>query len=293
MNIPFPIFKVVSRVIASLPFGMLYALSVVLSFVLNRVAGYRKKVIFQNLRNSFPEKSHREISRIANEYYRNLGDIIVEVIKLGRIQPKELENRFELIHRELLTTALNDGKSVIIAIGHCGTWEWMGTALGLVTEQKGYALTKPLSDKDFNGYMEKIRHRLNPGSTIPFKSAFREMVRRKNEPSFYVMAADQTPTLDEANYWTGFLNQDTPFFMGIEKIARSLGTRVIFMDIQRTGRGKYRGVMQLVSDDPAGTGEGEITEKYVHLLEKAIRDNPPNWLWSHRRWKHKRPPAKE
>jgi KDO2-lipid IV(A) lauroyltransferase len=289
MNVPFLIFKSLSNVMAALPFRMLYGLSAILAFLLHYVIRYRRTVIYRNLRHSFPEKPTVEIGSIAGEYYKNLGDITLEIIKLGRVRPGQLKKRVEFVNHELLSSALDSGKSAIIAIGHCGNWEWMGTALGLVTPQKGYALTKPLSDKDFHQYMEKIRHRLNPDSTIPFKSAFREMVRRREEPSFYVIAADQTPTMDEANYWTEFLNQDTPFFMGIEKIARSLDHHVIFMDIQRTGKGRYRGVMQLVTGDPVGTREGEITEKYVKMLEEAIRSAPANWLWSHRRWKHKRP----
>jgi KDO2-lipid IV(A) lauroyltransferase len=282
-----------AAVVSALPFWVLYLMSDLLSFILKYVVRYRKKVVIRNLQRSFPDKSLQERKKVLSSYYKNLADVTLEVIKLARITPHQLKRRFKFKNYELLHNSFSTGKSVIIATGHCGNWEWMGTALGLLTPQKGFALTKPLTDKNFNAHMEKLRHRLNPDSTIPFKSAFREMVRRKDIPSFYVIAADQTPTLDEANYWTRFLNQDTPFFLGIEKIARGLNTDVIFMDVHRTGRGKYCGEMQLISNSSVNTQDGEITEKYVQLLEKAIRKNPSNWLWSHRRWKHKRPFAED
>jgi KDO2-lipid IV(A) lauroyltransferase len=165
----------------------------------------------------------------------------------------------------------------------------MGTTLGLISDKKGYAVVKPLSDPRFNKYMMKLRHRLNPDSTIPFKETFRRMlVNKKKELTFNVFAADQTPTRDEINYWTDFMNQDTGFFLGIEKIARSLDFTVLFVDIVREKRGYYKGVMSLISDAPSETAEYEITEGYVKSLETAIRNNPSNWLWSHRRWKHQR-----
>jgi KDO2-lipid IV(A) lauroyltransferase len=289
MNFAFYLFKWVSSILSALPFRPLYFLSGQLAFVMKYMVRYRKMIILNNLKNAFPEKSEHEIKAIISEYYRNLADITLEVIKLQRIRPGELVERFEIINHHLMKTALDQGKSTIIAIGHCGNWEWMGTTLGLITEQKGFALTKPLSDKHFNSYMEMLRHRLNPESTIPFKSAFREMVRRREQPSFYVIAADQTPTMDEANFWVTFMNQDTPFFTGVEKIAQSIDNQVLYMDIHRIGRGRYRGELQLITDAPKNTAEGEITHRYVELLEESIRKDPPNWLWSHRRWKHKRP----
>jgi KDO2-lipid IV(A) lauroyltransferase len=289
MNFAFYLFRLFSSLISALPFRLIYFLSDLLALFLKYIIRYRKQVIQTNLINAFPEKSDAEINSIISGYYRNLADIIFEVIKLQRIRPEELKSRFEFLNHHLLSTPLSKGKSVILAIGHCGNWEWMGTALGLITDQKGFALTKPLTDKNFNHYMEMLRHRLNPDSTLPFKSAFREMVKRKDTASFYVIAADQTPTRDEANFWVTFMNQDTPFFTGIEKIAQAFDAPVLFVDIRRTARGRYRGEIKTITDTPRSTAEGEISSHYVKLLEAAVRETPSNWLWSHRRWKHKKP----
>jgi len=256
--------------------------------MLRDILRYRRKIVYDNLGNSFPEKSETEIRKIANRFYQNLADVILETIKQENLSPHQYRKRFRFSNAEVYENILSKGKSVIVGIGHCGNWEWMGNALGLIIPVKGYAVVKPLSDPRFDNYITSLRNKTCDDSVIPFKEVFRTLVRLKNQRTITVFAADQTPTRGEINYWTEFLNQDTPFFLGIEKIAKSLDSGVVFLDLQRTGRGYYEGDFQLITDEPKNTKEFEITEKYVYLLQKAIRRHPDNWLWSHRRWKHKR-----
>jgi len=222
-------------------------------------------------------------------YYRNLADIILEVIKLQRVGPEELKKRFKFNGFEHLTHAFDSGRSVILALGHCGNWEWMGAVMGLLAPVKGFGIVKPLADKNFHRYLESLRHRFNPDCTIPFQHTYRALYRNKKEMiTINAFAADQTPTRAEINYWKRFLNQDTPFYMGVEKLARSLDFSVVFIDIRRTGRGMYTGEIQLITHDPKNTADTEITEKYIRLLEESIISRPDNWLWSHKRWKFNR-----
>lgn len=288
----YAIFRSFTFVASRLPFPILYFLADFLKFILQHVLQYRKSIIRKNLSRAFPGKSAPEIQKIISSFYRNLSDIILEVIKLESVKKQKLKERFTFNGLEILQEAFDRDKSVIIAIGHCGNWEWMGTVLGMVLPVKGYAIIKPLSDKRFNHYMESLRHRFNPDSTIDFQHTFRKMVRnKKSMVTFNVFASDQTPTRSDVNYWSTFFNQDTPFYNGVEKLARSLDLTVVFMDIYRTGRGHYCGDIRMITDDAANSAENEITEKYIHYLEEAISKRPDNWLWSHRRWKFEKPPA--
>lgn len=289
MKPSFIFYKAFAWCVSRLPFRCLYILADILYFIFRHLTVYRQDIIRKNLERSFPEKSSGELKKISGAFYHNLADVAMEIIKLQHISPEVMKDRFVFENHELLLESFRNNKSSIVAIGHCGNWEWMGTALGLVTPQKGYGIVKPLTSQDFNAYMQRLRHRLNPDSTIPFKSAFSTMVRNRDHLSFNVIAGDQTPTRDEANYWITFLNQDTPFFQGIEKISRSLDMDVFFLDIRRTSRGRYCGHFSLITDRAKETADNEITVKYVRMLEEAIRNNPSNWLWSHRRWKHSRP----
>jgi Kdo2-lipid IVA lauroyltransferase/acyltransferase len=289
MAIFYVFFRSFTFVISRIPFPVIYFLSDLLKFFLQHIIRYRRSVILKNLTRAFPQRSGKEIRKLMGRYYKNLADITLEVIKLEKIDRYSLKNRFSFQGLELLEEAFGNGRSVIVAIGHCGNWEWMGTVLGMELPVKGFAIIKPLSEKRFDEYLEFLRHRFNPGSTIDFQHAYRNLVRnRKSMVTFNVFAADQTPTRADINYWSHFLNQDTPFFMGIEKIARSLDFTVVFMDIRRASRGKYLGEIQLITNDPKSAAEFEITEKYIHFLEKSIISQPDNWLWSHRRWKFER-----
>lgn len=284
------IFRGIAWFLARFPIPLLILISDLLKILIHYVFGYRKKIIISNLERSFPDKTRKEIRQIAGRFYRNLSDIILEVIKLEIISKEQLLERCRFSGFEQLQNSFARGRSVIIAIGHCGNWEWMATALGVLIPVKGYAIIKPLSNRYFNKYMEILRNRLNPGCTIPFRKSYRILARNRQEfISASLLVSDQTPLRGEITFWTNFLNQDTPFYEGMEKMAKSLDFDVVFMDIRRTGRMRYHGNIQLITNDPRQTGDYMITEKYIRLLENSIRENPDNWLWSHRRWKHRKP----
>jgi len=284
--------KVITAIIwlvSKLPFPLLYLISDVLAFKLYYIFGYRKKVVFQNLRNSFPDKPEKEIKEIAKKFYRNFADIIIEVVKIRSISKSQLIKRIQFKNYDLIDDLYKKKKSIIVTIGHCGNWEWMTMVLEMISAYRVCAVVKPLSDPDFEKYLQKLRLKFNTnGRIIPFQSTFRTMVKQRHDLTINIFAGDQTPTKDEINYWTQFLNQETPVFLGIEKIAKSLDFAVVFFNIQRSKRGFYEIDISLIEENPQATEDNEITVKHVKMLENAIKKNPDNWLWSHRRWKHKR-----
>ncbi|MBP6977225.1 MAG: lysophospholipid acyltransferase family protein [Bacteroidales bacterium] len=289
MTIVYFLFRIIARLISYLPFPLLYALSDILYLKLYYVIRYRKRVVYTNLRNSFPEKSDQEIRKIARNFYRHLADVILEIIKLRSMSGDQLVSRLHFNNLSVINDLHASGQSILVGIGHIGNWEWMPIGLQRFHPVKGFAVYKPLSDKFFDRYYHKIRSRLLVHSNIiPFKQIFRVLLKCRNEMTFTVLASDQTPHRDEINYWTQFLNQETAFFLGLEKMAISLNMAVVFMDAQRIRRGHYEVNVTKITDAPGENEPFEITERYVHLLEETIRKNPYNWLWSHRRWKYKR-----
>ncbi|HNS18036.1 MAG TPA: lysophospholipid acyltransferase family protein [Bacteroidales bacterium] len=289
MAILYFIFRIIARFVSWLPFPLLYMFSDVLYLKLYYVFRYRKKVVFSNLRNAFPEKSESEIRQIARKFYRHLADVVLEVMKLGSMSGDQLVSRLHFKNPAIIDEILDSGQSMIMAIGHIGNWEWMPIGFQRIYPLHGFAVVKPLSDKFFDDYYHKIRSRLMIHSkVISFKHIYRALVRNRNEQTLTMLASDQTPHKDEIHYWTNFLNQETAFFLGLEKMAVSLNLAVIFMDVQQTRRGFYEMEVTKITDTPAETQPNEIIERYVQLLEGSIRSNPYNWLWSHRRWKYKR-----
>ena len=113
--------------------------------------------------------------------------------------------------------------------------------------------------------------------------------RRNGIRSLYAFITDQTPPKADIKYWTQFLNQETPVYLGAEKIAMKFNMAVVFFNIRKTGRGKYILKPELLFDDCSGLADHDITEAHVRKLEELIVNKPEYWIWSHRRWKYKKP----
>ena len=271
-----------------MPFWIIYLLSDFLFFILYYLVGYRRKVVFQNLKNAFPQKSEAEINIIAKKFFRYLCDFIFEIIKINSMTEKDFFKRCTISPEaeKLFSDLYAQNKKMIFVMGHFGNFEWGGHSFSLLKKHKLYVIYHPLSNKIFGKLIYKIRSRF--GTTpVTTHDMVRNMIDKRNEMNVTAFIADQTPAPENA-YWTHFLNQDTPIFTGTEKIARKFNYPLIFINIKRIKRGYYTIEAELFPKNPSDTFEGEISEWHTRKLEAEIIQQPEIWLWSHRRWKHKR-----
>lgn len=275
--------------ISIIPFPIFYWVSDFFFVLLYYIIGYRKKVVYQNLKNSFPEKSHEELKAIERKFYRYLCDLFLETFKTLTISKKQAVKRCAFTQQTTdLFNKLNDEKkSCIIVMGHYGNWEWAGNTFSLLLKQQLYVIYHPLTNKQFNNLMYKMRTRFG-NKLYAMREVMREMIKNRNEINATAFIADQTPP-PEGAYWTNFLNQDTPVFVGTEKIAQKLNYPVVYVTVSRPKRGHYLVNAEILVSEPKSTKEGEISELHTRRLEQDIKRQPEIWLWSHRRWKHKRP----
>jgi Kdo2-lipid IVA lauroyltransferase/acyltransferase len=272
--------------ISRLPFWALYILSDILYGVLYYVIKYRRKVVQENLKNSFPEKSQEELDAIEKAYFKYLADLIVEIIKSITISEKELMRRVIVTNPELIQSYFAQGKSIIAVSGHYCNWEFAALNFGCNNDKKFLIIYKPLSNQIFNDLFVMIRSRFG-GIPVPMNQTMRKMVQLKNEQTVSVLVGDQTPLKGDTNYFTTFLNQPTAVFLGIEKLAVQMDDVVVFYDMKRVARGYYSYTLVPLIDDAKKTAPYEITEAHVRHLEGMIIKEPQYWLWSHRRWKFK------
>ncbi len=78
-------------------------------------------------------------------------------------------------------------------------------------------------------------------------------------------------------------------FMGAAKIAMRTGYPVLFTWMRRVRRGYYEVEMAPVCGPALPSDAVEkITGHYAATVESIIRQRPAEWLWSHKRWKHRR-----
>jgi KDO2-lipid IV(A) lauroyltransferase len=273
--------------VSILPFRALYICSDFF-YLLIRLSGYRRKVVLQNLRNSFPQKSAAEIEKICNDYYRYLCDLTLETLKTLNMNEDQTRKRVTFNNPPWLDQLYAEKKSIIVVMGHYGNWEWAGPSFTLSTNFQLVVIYRPLSDRYFEKMMCGMRTRFGTRITEVDKT-LRDMVASRNEITATAFIADQTASRKNA-YWTPFMNQDTAVFTGPEKLAKKFNYPVVYMSLQRRKRGYYEVTPELLFENPASTADNEITVRFTQRLEKDIVKDPVPWLWSHRRWKHKRDP---
>jgi len=100
--------------------------------------------------------------------------------------------------------------------------------------------------------------------------------------------ADQAPRDRKTARWVEFLGQDTASVPGLDVLARKFDFPVLYFHVRRSKRGFYEVVFSEIWKNPSEAAEMDITRAYARFLEEKIREQPENWLWSHKRWKIKR-----
>ena len=276
------------RLLSFLPLRILYILSDFIYLFVFKLFRYRKKVVTQNLLHSFPEKSNEEIKAIRKKFYHHFCDIFIETIKFWTISESEIKRRCKFLQPDFVNKYKEEGKSIIAIVGHYGNWEWMAS-FSAWNDYLFLPIYKPLHNKVFDKMYIRIRERFG-AKTLTKQDTLRSMLSYRNQNIFTITAfiGDQTPNKRNIHYWTNFLNQDTPILQGTERIAKKMDQAVVYVYMRKIKRGYYEVEFIPLFDKPKQTNEFEITEKHTRVLEEIIKSEPAYWLWSHKRWKHKR-----
>jgi KDO2-lipid IV(A) lauroyltransferase len=287
------LFYGINWMVTLLPLRVLYILSDLLYLLLYYFPSYRRKVVATNLKNSFPEKTEEELKCIEKKFYKHLADLFVETLKISHMTKAHLMRRCTISNRKIIEKLLEEKRDIIAVLGHYNNWEWL-TILPQYTKYKTVSIYKPLQNKFFNSFINNLRSKFGMVLT-PMSVIIREIIndRKNNKNTLSAFISDQTPIKSEIKYWTTFLNQDTPVYLGAEKVASKYDMAIVFFHIQKVKRGYYNLNIELLFDHAAGLPEYLITETHVRRLEEIIIEKPEYWIWSHRRWKHKKPVENE
>lgn len=278
------------NILGRLPLKAGYVIADALSFIAERLVRYRRKVILDNLRTSFPDKSDREIRKICHDFYRFLADYFIETIRLGKMSADEIKRRMTFENPELIDELTRQGISVAFVLGHYCNWEWLSS---LPLHLKGYAVPSqiyhPLENADADRAFARIRSRFGCRN-IPMRDTLRYLAAKHSEgiTTATGFIADQSPLYASTHLWLDFLNHETGVFTGPEKIMRRYRGAMVYCHVERPRRGYYHCRFELICDDVSAVPEFEPTRTYFRKLEAQIVTTPHLWLWSHRRWKRPR-----
>lgn len=270
-----------------LPLSVLYLFSSLFYVLFLTIFPYRRKVIRQNLKNSFPEKSEKELKKIECAFYKHFSDLLIEGVKNFSISEKELKSRYRVANPELMEELYKNGKSVLLVSGHYNNWEWLITAQNLLFTHQAVGIGMPLTSGFWDKKLNERRSRF--GMKVIHSKIVKSFFEENRDLVSTLVLSDQSPGDSKKAYWMEFLNQPTAVLFGTEMLAHSYNHAVVFFHTNKVKRGYYEMELQLITDSPKPLEWGEITERHTKLLETEIIKQPAYWLWSHKRWKREIP----
>jgi KDO2-lipid IV(A) lauroyltransferase len=271
-----------------LPYWFIYGFADILFLLLYYVIGYRRKLVMENLRNAFPEKTEEQLRLISRRFYRDFIDNFLEAVKLLSISRRELDKRFRCDY-SLIERLYAEGKSCQLHLGHVFNWEYANAACSASVPFKFLVVYMPVRSKPVDRLFRKLRERFGT-ILLPATEMRKAMIPYRREQSVLVLVADQNPGSPQNSYWCDFMGRPAPFVKGPEKGARFNNIPAIFASIRKVKRGYYKADLVMGAQEPRDLPEGELTRRFVRFLENEIREQPEIWLWSHRRWKFRYKP---
>ena len=270
-----------------LPLWVHYVIADIICVLVYHVVGYRKALVRKNLADSFPDKTAEELRAIEKAFYHWFCDYLVETVKLLTISRKNLQRRMVFKGTELVNEIVESGQSCACYLGHYCNWEWI-TSLPLWVSPKVQCgqIYHVLENEAFDQLFLRLRQRFG-AVCIPMAETLRRLAvyRQQQKPVIIGYISDQVPFWNNIHHWLDFLHHDTPVLTGTERLARSTGHAVFYLDISRPRRGYYEVEIKLIAKDPKQTQDFALTDAYFRLLEASILCAPQYWLWTHNRWK--------
>ena len=257
------------------------------------VIEYRKKVVLENLKLSFPEKSDKELKKISKKFFKHLTDLIMESIKSFTISKKQISKRYTYKNTEMVNKYVQQGKNIALVGAHQANWEW-SISLPLVLNIDLYGAYTKLNNKYFEKWVRNSREKFG---VIGYKTSDTVRGMQKNfnnkKQGAYILLSDQSPQLHKTYYWRDFFGIKVPIHTGAEMLSKKFDLVVINYVTRKVKRGYYETDFQLITDSPKEFKDYQITDKYTELTEKNIRLQPEFYLWSHKRFKHRDKVPKE
>jgi len=276
-----------------LPFRLLYAVSDFVYFIIYYIVGYRKKTVRENLALALPHLSDKERLSIEKKSIRHMCDMFLEMIKTMSISEKEINRRFAFTNLDDYLELEKQQKSVALICAHYASYEWVISMNNRISYQ-GYAIYKRIANRYFDELVRKIRSKFR-ATLITTKETIPTI--RQNAKSgklgIYGFASDQSPKLSSVFHWNSFMGIEVPVHTGAEMLAKKYDMNIVFLKVKKVKRGFYEATFAAIYEDVAQIPNYEITDAFLKLVEKQIHEAPEFYLWTHKRWKHKRLPQSQ
>lgn len=282
--------RLLLKALTRVPLPVLYIVGWFAFVVAFYVVRWRRDQVDRDLANSFPERSAAERAAILRQSYRNSADMLVETIWGFGATPEALLRHIVFENPEIVEHCVAAGRSVMLLAGHYCNWEWGALAGAARFGVPISAVYQPHRLASVDTFLRDARARFGV-KLIPREEFVFELMTHGAVPRGYALVADQTPRRQDHAYWTRFLNQDTAFYAGADRVAKFLEASVLYGSMRRLRRGLYAVRLEVLAEPPYDTDGGDvIMERFSRRLEKSVIEAPADWLWIQKRWKYARSP---
>lgn len=274
--------------ISILPFPLLYLFSDFVYIILYQLIGYRKKTVRANLALTLPHLSDNERLVIEKKFFHHMCDMFLEMIKTMTISKDEICKRYVFKNFEVYAELEKQEKSIAIMCAHYASYEWV-VSMNYFTKFHGYGIYKQIKNPHFDKLVHSIRSKFN-ATLITTKETIPTIItnNRNKKLSVYGFASDQSPKENSAHHWTKFMGIEVPVHTGAEMLAKKYNMNVVFLKTKKVKRGYYEATMEILTEDAREVPNYKITDQFLKLVEEQIYESPEYYLWTHKRWKHRR-----
>ncbi len=279
--------KLVLKSFAAIPLPILYTFSWPLYILLFHIIRFRRDIAEKNICNSFPNFNQKEQQSLLKSHYRNYCEVLLEIVKTINLKPEQLKKHVTFINSEIIESVLKKDQTIILALAHHCNQEWAILAASQHFNYHIEGIYKPLHQKWLNELALESRSKFGVTLT-PAKTCITDLIKKAKQTRIIAIAPDQAPRRRDDAYWATFLQQDTAFYLGLEKIAILFKYPVFFMDLERINRGHYQATFKQLCAPPYEKESPLISKSYVRAVEEQILRQPEDWLWIHKRWKKKK-----
>jgi KDO2-lipid IV(A) lauroyltransferase len=111
---------------------------------------------------------------------------------------------------------------------------------------------------------------------------------RNKKLGLYGLISDQSPRWGSFYHWNKFMGIEVPIHTGGEMLSKKYDMNVIFLRTRKLKRGFYEAELEVISENAKDEPNYEITDRFLKLVEQQIYEKPENYLWTHKRWKHRK-----
>lgn len=242
-----------------------------------------------NLRNSYPEKSERWIWETGKKSFEHIASLAIEVLFTPRLVKKGNWKRYSTYKNvERAKWMMKDGKGLILVTGHYGNFEIIGYLMSLFGFNL-YSVARPLDNRFINNYLYSVRKRVGQ-KIIDKRGATKQVQSILESGAALGFIADQDA--GRKGIFVDFFGRKASTYKSIGLLAITENIPVCVGYARRTGEDFHFeiGMTRLITPDEWKDKDDPLywlTQEYTKAIEQFVREDPTQYWWLHRRWKHR------